>query len=41
LERLNIFYNAIKCFNILTISLNVLHNYSDNSNKIIFWSASS
>jgi len=28
--------NVAKSFNILTTSLNVLHNYFENSNKIIF-----
>jgi len=33
--------NAAKNFDILTTSLNVLHNYFDDSNKIIFKSVSS
>jgi len=32
--------NAAKSFNILAISLNVLHNYFDSSNKIILKSVS-
>jgi len=35
-EHLNLFDNAAKYFNILTISLNVLYNYFDGPNKIIF-----
>jgi len=40
-ERLSVDNNAAKNFNILAISLNVLHNYFDDSNKIIFRSVSS
>jgi len=39
-ERLNINNNA-KSFNILAISLSVLHNYFDGPNNIIFRSVSS
>jgi len=35
-KRLNIDDNAAKNFNILATSLNVLHNYFDGPNKIIF-----
>jgi len=34
-KRLSVDDNAAKSFNILTISLNVLHNYFDRPNKII------
>jgi len=40
-ERLNINDKAVKSFNILATNLNVLHNYFDNPNKIIFESVSS
>jgi len=33
--------NAVKNFDILVISLNILHNYFDDPNKIIFRSVSS
>jgi len=33
--------NAAKNFDILTTSLSVLHNYFDNSIKLLFWSVSS
>jgi len=35
-ERLNIFDNAAKHFNMVAISLNILYNYFDNPNKNIF-----
>jgi len=38
---LKIMSNATKNFDNLTISLNVLHNYFDNSTKLLFWSISS
>jgi len=40
-ERLNVDYKVAKSFNILAISLNVLRNYFDDSNTIIFRSVSS
>jgi len=40
-ERLNIFDDVTKCFNILATSLNVLYNHFDGPNKIIFRSVSS
>jgi len=40
-ERLSIDDNAEKSFNILAISLNILHNYFDGPNKIIVRSVSS
>jgi len=39
-ERLSVDNNAAKNFNILVTSLNVLHNYFDDLNKIIFRSVS-
>jgi len=38
-ERLSINDNAVKNFNTLAISVNVLHNYFNSSNKIIFRSS--
>jgi len=35
-ERLNVDEKNAKSFNILTTGLNVLHNYFDGPNKIIF-----
>jgi len=32
----NVADNAVKNFNILATGLNILHNYFDSSNKIIF-----
>jgi len=32
--------NNAKKFDILTTSLNGLHNYFDNSTKLLFWSVS-
>jgi len=40
-KHLSIDDNAVKSFNILAISLSVLHNYFDSSSKIIFRSVSS
>jgi len=40
-ERLSIDDNAAKSFNILAISLSVLHNYFNGPNKIILKSVSS
>jgi len=40
-ERFNVNNDAVKIFNILTTSLNILHNYFDDLNKIIFKSVSS
>jgi len=40
IERLKVDDNAAKSFNILAISLKVLHNCFDDSNKIIFRSVS-
>jgi len=36
MKCLNVDNNAAKSINILAISLNVLHNYLNGSNKIIF-----
>jgi len=36
IERLSVNNNAAKRFNILENSLNLLHNYFDGPNKIIF-----
>jgi len=36
IESLNVDNNAAKNFKILATSLNVIHNYFDGSNKIIF-----
>jgi len=33
--------NAVKNFNVLTISLSVLYNYFDSSTKLLFWFVSS
>jgi len=33
--------NIAKNFDILATSLSVLHNYFDNSTKLLFWSVSS
>jgi len=35
-ERLSVYDNTAKSFNILATSLNILYNYFDGSNKIIF-----
>jgi len=35
-KRLNVDDKAAKSFNIVAINLNVLHNYFDDPNKIIF-----
>jgi len=40
-ECLNIFDSAAKCFDILATNLNILHNYFDDANRIIFRSVSS
>jgi len=40
-ECLNVDDNAAKSFNILAIKLNILHNYFDGPNKIVFRSVSS
>jgi len=34
--RLSVDDNAVKCFYVLSTSLNVLHNYFDGLNQIIF-----
>jgi len=38
---LKIMIIAVKNFYILATSLSVLHNYFDNSTKLLFWSVSS
>jgi len=40
-ERFSVNNDAAKSFNVLATSLNVLHNYFDDPNKIIFKSVSS